>query len=191
MRVQLGLRRRVEGQVAHLDGPIEDLERGHGAVRQHRRQDAPRRDAQLVAASRIPQPDLPVIARRSQYPGRGIEGELGHPPGVAPEGRAESLAELPHSRDIRMDATTSLAAFGLHPEFLFPTAHVRTVVNHRGSPVQHASMLFHCFNFAPHLSAFYRRMREHVRLERTSGRPRDLRSWLFPAQGSHPRIKVA
>jgi outer membrane protein OmpA-like peptidoglycan-associated protein len=32
---------------------------------------------------------------------------------VAPEGRAESLVELPHGRGIRVEATTSLPAFGL------------------------------------------------------------------------------
>jgi len=32
---------------------------------------------------------------------------------VAPQGRAEKLAELPHSRDVELDATTSLDTFGL------------------------------------------------------------------------------
>jgi len=32
---------------------------------------------------------------------------------VAPEGRAENLAELPHSKDFDVDATTSFASFGL------------------------------------------------------------------------------
>lgn len=38
----------------------------------------------------------------------------------------------------------------------FPRSACRTVVNHRGSPVQHASLIFHCFNFLPPISAFYR-----------------------------------
>lgn len=89
------------------------------------------------------------------------------------------------------DSAPTLAVLGVHPQSLFPTARVRTVINHRGSPVQHASMLFHCFNFAPHLSGFYRLMREHVKLESKSGRPRALRAWLFPAAGARTREKVA
>jgi alpha-beta hydrolase superfamily lysophospholipase len=38
----------------------------------------------------------------------------------------------------------------------FPRSTCKTVVNHRGSPVQHASLIFHCFNFLPPVSAFYR-----------------------------------
>lgn len=84
----------------------------------------------------------------------------------------------------------SLATLGTHPEALFPSAQVRTVVNLRGSPVQHASLLFHCFNFAPHLSAFLRLMREHARLERPAGRVRALREWLRPSR-MQPRSQAA
>ncbi len=85
----------------------------------------------------------------------------------------------------------TLPVLGLHPQAPFPTAHVRTVVNRRGSPVQHASLLFHCFNFAPHLSGFYRLMREHAKLDRRSGRPRALRTWLFPSGGTAASPRVA
>jgi len=89
------------------------------------------------------------------------------------------------------DSAPTLVVLGVHPQALFPTAQVRTVINRRGSPVQHASMLFHCFNFASHLSTFYRLMREHAQLERTRGRPRTLRAWLLPLGRPSPRGKVA
>jgi len=38
----------------------------------------------------------------------------------------------------------------------FPASHCQTIYNHRGSPVQHASLVFHCFNFLPPISRFYR-----------------------------------
>jgi pimeloyl-ACP methyl ester carboxylesterase len=38
----------------------------------------------------------------------------------------------------------------------FPQSQHKIISNHRGSPVQHASLIFHCFNFLPAISAFYR-----------------------------------
>ena len=38
----------------------------------------------------------------------------------------------------------------------FPNSRCKTISNHRGSPVQHASLVFHCFNFLPPISRFYR-----------------------------------
>jgi len=38
----------------------------------------------------------------------------------------------------------------------FPQSQHKIITNHRGSPVQHASLIFHCFNFLPSISAFYR-----------------------------------
>jgi hypothetical protein len=38
----------------------------------------------------------------------------------------------------------------------FPQSQHKIITNHRGSPVQHASLIFHCFNFLPAISAFYR-----------------------------------
>ena len=38
----------------------------------------------------------------------------------------------------------------------FPASQHKIITNHRGSPVQHASLIFHCFNFLPAISAFYR-----------------------------------
>lgn len=42
----------------------------------------------------------------------------------------------------------------------FPSSVCRTVINRRGSPVQHASLLFHCFNFLPPISRFYRGLKK-------------------------------
>jgi pimeloyl-ACP methyl ester carboxylesterase len=41
----------------------------------------------------------------------------------------------------------------------FPHSQCKMIVNRRGAPVQHASLIFHCFNFLPPISAFYRRLR--------------------------------
>jgi len=41
----------------------------------------------------------------------------------------------------------------------FPDSACQRVVNRRGPPVQHASLIFHCFNFLPPLAAFYRRLK--------------------------------
>ena len=41
----------------------------------------------------------------------------------------------------------------------FPHSHFRVISNHHGSPVQHASLIFHCFNFLPALSAFYKHLK--------------------------------
>ena len=38
----------------------------------------------------------------------------------------------------------------------FPKSRCKTICNHRGRPVQHASLVFHCFNFLPPISRFYR-----------------------------------
>jgi pimeloyl-ACP methyl ester carboxylesterase len=41
----------------------------------------------------------------------------------------------------------------------FPQSQCKVISNRRGSPVQHASLIFHCFNFLPHISAFYRQLK--------------------------------
>ncbi|MGA2444414.1 MAG: hypothetical protein ABSG50_03165 [Opitutaceae bacterium] len=41
----------------------------------------------------------------------------------------------------------------------FPQGECRLVTNRRGSPVQHASLIFHCFDFQPSIAAFYRRLK--------------------------------
>jgi hypothetical protein len=41
----------------------------------------------------------------------------------------------------------------------FPRSQCKVITNHRGSPVQHASLIFHCFNFLPPISAFYKHVK--------------------------------
>ena len=41
----------------------------------------------------------------------------------------------------------------------FPRSISQIVRNRRGTPVQHASLVFHCFNFLPLISRFYRRLK--------------------------------
>jgi outer membrane protein OmpA-like peptidoglycan-associated protein len=75
-------------------------------------------------ATRLGQADIKRSQGRTRIKLR-IDEELPHPQAldplyttyvlwaVAPEGRAESLVELPHGRGIRVEATTALPAFGL------------------------------------------------------------------------------
>jgi pimeloyl-ACP methyl ester carboxylesterase len=45
----------------------------------------------------------------------------------------------------------------------FPQGECRLVSNQRGNPVQHASLIFHCSDFHPHLAGFYRQLKSgHV-----------------------------
>lgn len=41
----------------------------------------------------------------------------------------------------------------------FPDSRLHLVTNPRGAPVQHASLIFHGFNFLPFITAFYRRLK--------------------------------
>lgn len=41
----------------------------------------------------------------------------------------------------------------------FPDSRLQVITNPHGAPVQHASLIFHCFNFLPPISAFYRRLK--------------------------------
>jgi hypothetical protein len=45
------------------------------------------------------------------------------------------------------------------PQAWFPQGECRLVTNRPDSPVQHASLIFHCFNFQPPIAAFYRRLK--------------------------------
>ena len=46
----------------------------------------------------------------------------------------------------------------------FPKSQHKIITNYRGSPVQHASLIFHCFNFLPSISAFYRSLKNNKNL---------------------------
>jgi pimeloyl-ACP methyl ester carboxylesterase len=52
----------------------------------------------------------------------------------------------------------------------FPQSQHKIITNHRGSPVQHASLIFHCFNFLPAISAFYRSVKNPKVLLSATGR---------------------
>ena len=41
----------------------------------------------------------------------------------------------------------------------FPYSQFRVISNNNGAPVQHASLIFHCFNFLPSISAFYKHLK--------------------------------
>jgi hypothetical protein len=43
----------------------------------------------------------------------------------------------------------------------FPQSQHKIITNHRGSPVQHASLIFHYFNFLPTIAAFYRKVKHN------------------------------
>jgi len=53
---------------------------------------------------------------------------------------------------------TRFAMTSAHQAY-FPQSQCKTITNRRGSPVQHASLIFHCFNFLPPISAFYKRLK--------------------------------
>jgi hypothetical protein len=52
----------------------------------------------------------------------------------------------------------------------FPKSQFKIITNHKGSPVQHASLIFHCFNFLPSISAFYRSVKSGKVMPSASGR---------------------
>ena len=52
----------------------------------------------------------------------------------------------------------------------FPQSQHKIITNHRGSPVQHASLIFHCFNFLPVISAFYRTIKNSKVLRSSASR---------------------
>jgi len=52
----------------------------------------------------------------------------------------------------------------------FPQSQHKIISNHRGSAVQHASLIFHCFNFLPVISAFYRTVKNGKVLRSSASR---------------------
>lgn len=56
------------------------------------------------------------------------------------------------------ESPTRFALQSAHRAY-FPHSHFRVVTNRHGSPVQHASLIFHCFNFLPPISAFYKHLK--------------------------------
>lgn len=60
---------------------------------------------------------------------------------------------------VLVDSTPTRRALESDRTRHFPASQFHVVTNPHGAPVQHASLIFHCFNFLPHLSAFYRRLK--------------------------------
>jgi pimeloyl-ACP methyl ester carboxylesterase len=63
------------------------------------------------------------------------------------------------------ESSPTRMALASSPEAYFPRGACRVVTNRRGSPVQHASLIFHCFNFLPPISAFYRGLKKRNALK--------------------------
>jgi hypothetical protein len=82
-------------------------------------------------------------------------------PGVLPLSDAPALV-LYTEKEASVITDSSPTRFALEraPRAYFPDASVRLISNPRGSPVQHASLIFHVFNFLPPIDAFYRRLKK-------------------------------
>jgi hypothetical protein len=60
---------------------------------------------------------------------------------------------------ILTDSSPTRFALATAHRAYFPHSACRVVNNPGGSPVQHASLIFHCFNFLPAISSFYKRLK--------------------------------
>ena len=56
---------------------------------------------------------------------------------------------------VLIEGSPTRAAFATMRQAMFPHSHEQVVTNPGGNPVQHASLIFHCFNFLPLLTSFY------------------------------------
>jgi alpha-beta hydrolase superfamily lysophospholipase len=76
---------------------------------------------------------------------------------LLPLTQAPTLILFAESEDaiLAAHAPTKFVLEAAHQTY-FPNSRCKTICNHRGSPVQHASLIFHCFNFLPPISRFYR-----------------------------------
>jgi len=57
------------------------------------------------------------------------------------------------------DSSPTRFAFETAHRAYFPQGTCRVITSQGGSPVQHASLIFHCSNFLPAISVFYRRLK--------------------------------
>jgi hypothetical protein len=57
------------------------------------------------------------------------------------------------------ECSPTRCALGNTPRTWFPQGECRLITNRRGSPVQHASLIFHCSDFQPSIAAFYHRLK--------------------------------
>lgn len=56
---------------------------------------------------------------------------------------------------VRSEPSPAGAALAISASAWFPRRECRLITNRRGSPVQHASLIFHGFAFQPHVTQFY------------------------------------
>ncbi len=79
---------------------------------------------------------------------------------LLPLTQAPALILFAESEDavLAAHAPTKFVLEAAHQAY-FPKSRCKTICNHRGSPVQHASLVFHCFNFLPPISRFYRELK--------------------------------
>jgi hypothetical protein len=81
-------------------------------------------------------------------------------PGFLPLTGAPALILYAEREEAVLDrgSPTRFAFTSAHRAY-FPDSRVQQVTNPFGAPVQHASLIFHAFNFLPPLSAFYQRLK--------------------------------
>lgn len=90
---------------------------------------------------------------------------------------------------IMVESSPTRRLFETHLSRFFPNGTFAVVENPQGSPVQHASLLFHFFDFQPHLRRLYARVRRRLTVERRL-RHAMSRMWR-PAHESHRRRSIA
>lgn len=81
-------------------------------------------------------------------------------PGLLPLTHAPVLILYAEKEDSVLDpaSPTRFALAAAHRAY-FPASECRVVSSRGGSAVQHASLIFHCTNFLPYFSQFYRKMK--------------------------------
>lgn len=57
------------------------------------------------------------------------------------------------------DQSPSRSALESARHSYFPSSDYHVITNRHGTPVQHASLIFHCFNFLPVISSFYQQLK--------------------------------
>ncbi len=94
---------------------------------------------------------------------KGMPAPAGYfSPDVLPLSDAPALI-LYAEKEASVITSKSPTRFALEqaPRAYFTNSTVRLISNPRGSPVQHASLIFHVFNFLPSIKAFYRRVKKN------------------------------
>lgn len=91
-------------------------------------------------------------------------------PELLPLSTAPTLVLYAEREDAVIDATSpARLALERSCRAFFPAGRVALVVNPRGAPVQHASLVFHLENFLPHFGRFYRALPRATRHRAATG----------------------